>query len=185
MRIKHRQVLMEVTQMVHHPEPADNTFRADALALRARGLTLRPIAEALGVSYSRVQRFFANLKKAEANGAPSTPKSAPTATLHKNDTAVHLPVSSGAPQLERIEQRLAVLEVFVSTLQRQALPVNGAPAVPKGAPTTKRGFVIARDLSGQIDAYAETHHLQVKQILDTALREFFAGRGWLPAEGQP
>jgi hypothetical protein len=77
-----------------------------------------------------------------------------------------------------------VLEAFVSTLQRQALPVNGAPGVPNGAPTTKRGFVIARDLSGQIDAYAETHHLQVKQILDTALREFFAGRGWLPAEGQ-
>jgi transposase len=76
--------------MIDDLDPASNPFLAKCLALRAQGLTIRQIAEALGVPYSRVQRLLARYNAAKANGGA-------TATLHKNDTAVHLPVDSGAP----------------------------------------------------------------------------------------
>jgi hypothetical protein len=45
------------------------------------------------------------------------------------------------------------------------------------------GFVIAEILSEAIDAYAAAGHLQVKDVLDLALREFFDRRGWPAGEG--
>jgi hypothetical protein len=128
--------------------------------LRAQGLSCRAIARQIGSNYSAVRRLALAI---QTSGTP----------------VVH----PSAPRLANIEQRLAVVEAFIAAFKRQTPPRSGAPnAAPEC--TLKRGFVIAADLSRQIDAHAETQHLQVKQILDTALREYFARRGWPPAGGK-
>jgi hypothetical protein len=75
--------------------------------------------------------------------------------------------------LADLVQRVAVLEAFIATLQRQAIPGQSAPRLPAGTPTIKRGFVIARELSEHIDAYAKAKHLRVMDVLDQALRDYF------------
>jgi hypothetical protein len=66
------------------------------------------------------------------------------------------------------------VEAIIATLQH---PPYRASA-PNGAPHRKRGFVIAQDLSERIDAFSAHYHLRVMDLLDTALREFLAARGW-------
>ncbi len=46
---------------------------------------------------------------------------------------------------------------------------------PGGSPTHKRGFVLADDLWDAIHTYADAHHWQIAQVVDVALRAFFAG----------
>jgi hypothetical protein len=62
---------------------------------------------------------------------------------------------------------------------------SSEPGQPRGLPTHKRGFVMADDLFEAIHTYAQGHHLQVKTVLDSALRECFARRGWPGEEGRP
>jgi hypothetical protein len=136
--------------------------KASVDALRAQGLSYHAIAEQLGSNYSAVYRLVNQ----------SAPDSAPSGELW-------------SPRLDDLEQRLSVVEVFIATPQRQPLPLNGSPhgSLPVNhSPTHKRGFVLADDLFHSIHAYAKTEQIQVKQVLDLALREFFARRGSPPAE---
>jgi hypothetical protein len=48
-----------------------------------------------------------------------------------------------------------------------AAPVPGAPA---GTPQKKRTFTISVELSDALDAYCEAHSVQIKEVLDAALR---------------
>jgi hypothetical protein len=123
-----------------------------------------------------VDALRAKPKTAETNGAP-------TESISQE--------RDGSPEYTRwctsqaeFEARLSVVEAFIATLQRKPLPVNGAPRTPNGAPHRKRGFVITQDLSERIDAYAAHYRLRVMDLLDTALREFFAARGWSGDEGE-
>lgn len=163
-------------------DPRDKPFEEAVLALRAQELSIQKTADALGVSFSRVQRFLARRKTAEANGAPMMPESALRIKERKN-VMVHPSAPNGAPRLDAIEQRLSVIEAFVATLQHPPYRAS-APSTPNGAPHRKRGFVIAQDLSECIDAYAAHHRLRVMDLLDTALREFLAARGWSGDEGE-
>ena len=156
--------LMEVPIISPHPpQHRRGLENATVEELRAQGFSYRAIAEQLGSNHSAVYRLLNQ----------STPDSAPSG-------------EPGSPRLDDIEQRLSVVEVFTATLQRQPLPLNGSPhgSPPVNrSPTHKRGFVLADDLFHAIHAFAKTEQIQVKQVLDLALREFFARRSWPPAEG--
>jgi hypothetical protein len=141
------------------------------------------VQRSTGVPQPTISRW---LTKRRTGGAPSEPVSAPT---------VHPTVHYGSPDIARqtdladLTTRVSVLEAFIATLQQQQIPLpgspNGSPTVhrtvhpgsPSGAPTHKRGFVLADDLFEAIHTYAKTHHLQVKDVLDLALRTFFAQVG--------
>jgi hypothetical protein len=156
-------------------------FTDAVLDLRARGLSIQKTADALGTNFSRVQRFLARRKTAATNSPPNMPESAPRIKERKNVTA-H-PSAPGAPRLDAIEGRLSVVEAFIATIQRQPPPVNGTP---NGKPecTIKRGFVVSLDLSQKIDAFAQTHRMQIKDVLDGALREYFGRHGWAGDEAK-
>jgi hypothetical protein len=88
------------------------------------------------------------------------------------------PQPHSAPRLNDLEARVSLLEAFIATLQRQ-LPqmvgtLNGALRSAPTTATKKRGFVIACDLSDALDAYAEASGLQLRDILDMALRRYLA-----------
>jgi Homeodomain-like domain len=119
------------------------------------------------------------------------------------DSIPGIPVSPNslpeAQWREAIESRLDVIESFIAAAQQRA---HGIPVIPESIPVTpesipvtpesipgiplttgtppptkKHSFVIAVDLLDQINAYADTHHLEIKTVLDLALRRFFAGEG--------
>jgi DNA-binding XRE family transcriptional regulator len=76
-------------------------------------------------------------------------------------------------------KRMGLSHAGISRLEKErtAIVANGQPALPEHPlidhPTeTFRGFVIAEILSDAIDAYAAAGHLQVKDVLDLALREW-------------
>jgi hypothetical protein len=142
------------------PQPLDKAI-VDRLHNEAK-MSYRAIAKHLGTNYARVYRAA---HPAPSNGDHGTLNSAPYS----------------APRLNDLEARVSVLEAFITTLQRQPPQMVGTPnGALRSAPTTatkKRGFVIACDLSDALDAYAEASGLQVRDILDMALRRYLAGEG--------
>ena len=54
--------------------------------------------------------------------------------------------------------------------------IEGEPGAPGG--THKRGFVMADDVWEAIHSYVGTHQRQISEVVDQALREFFALEGW-------
>jgi hypothetical protein len=63
-----------------------------------------------------------------------------------------------------------------------AISPHGIPGVPHFTdgtlpPTTKHSFVIALDLWEAIQAFAASHHLQVKDALDRLVRKGLAAHG--------
>lgn len=156
---------------------------AEAQRRRAEGQPYRAIAKAIGWSMPQTRRYL----RGEVH--LSEPQSEPTTA-----PVVHPTVHYGSPDIARqsdvdaLATRVEVLEAFIATLQQHPTypsgSPNGSPMVhpvhsgsPGGSPTHKRGFVMADDLFDAIHTYAKAHHLQVKDVLDTALRRFFAQVG--------
>jgi IS30 family transposase len=54
--------------------------------------------------------------------------------------------------------------------------IEGEPGAPGG--THKRGFVMADDVWEAIHSYVGAHRRQISEVVDQALREFFALEGW-------
>jgi hypothetical protein len=93
---------------------------------------------------------------------------------------------------QTIESRLDVIESFIAAAQERTRGIPGIPdsipgipqsipAIPSNTgtppPTKKHSFVIALDLLDHINAYADAHHIEIKAVLDLALRRFFAEVG--------
>jgi hypothetical protein len=129
---------------------------------------------------------------------PSSPEGSPTTALQRVEYRGEPGLPTGLPDIARqsdldeIKTRVSVLEAFIATLQQQPPYFPGSPggsptvhptvhpSLPSGSPsspTHKRGFVMADDLFEAIHTYASSHHLQVKDVVDTALRRFFAEVG--------
>ena len=111
------------------------------------------------------------------------PHGSPITTLQRVD---YLGEPSGAPglpdiarqtDLDDLKTRVEVLETFLAKLHQPSTYLPGSPNGSPGAPTHKRGFVMADDLFEAIHTYATAHHLQVKGVVDLALRRFFAHVG--------
>jgi hypothetical protein len=155
----------------------------------AKGISDTAFAESIGLS----QPAFSHRKKKRhleelnpsANGAPpSAPESAPLVpigdTMPERLEVVGEPMGApdsapeSAPRLHDLEARVSVLEAFIATMQRQSGALGGALRSAPTLATKKRGFVIACDLSDALDHYAEMSGLQVRDILDMALRRYLA-----------
>lgn len=86
--------------------------------------------------------------------------------------------------LAQLDIRLQVVEAFIMAQQQaSALPPHPkAPALPSAPQRTdppvwvSRGTDIAQDMRDAIDAYATRHRLEKREVLDVALRAFFAGQ---------
>jgi hypothetical protein len=161
--------------------------------LKGEGKSRREMCRELQVSYGALTRWIER-NRPLSNGEPeSLPISAPATTLQKVEV-IGEPVGEpqSTPQLSDLDSRvralegadlsarIGVLEAFFAAVQQQPALIsgslNGLPVVHQ-QPTRKRGFVIACDLSDAIDAYASANHMQVKDVLDLALRRFFAAEG--------
>jgi hypothetical protein len=170
--------------------------------LYAEGHSYRKIAEILGSNYAKVYRVHQaghpdrkeqpvrRRHLTPSNGAPpSAPDSAPPVPIVWDATPERIEVMGepmgapdsapeSAPRLRDLEARVSVLEAFIATMQRHPAHVIGAPkGALQSAPipaTKKRGFVIACDLSDALDRYADLSGLQVRDILDMALRRYLA-----------
>jgi hypothetical protein len=169
------------------PQPLDKAI-IDRLHNEAQ-MSYGAIAKHLGTNYARVYRAAHPTPSNRDHGALN---SAPLVQVMRDDAlerreVVGEPIGApdsaphSAPRLNDLEARVSVLEAFIATLQRQPPQTVGAPnGTLRSAPTTatkKRGFVIACDLSDALDAYAEASGLQVRDILDMALRRYLAGEG--------
>jgi hypothetical protein len=146
-----------------------------------------------------VSRHFKRMDRAAVNGSPESEPGAPDElptpleTVHHSSpegsptTALQPMEYMGEPgsptgsldiarqtDLDNLKTRVEILETFIARLHQ---PSTYLPGSPSGSPTHKRGFVMADDLFQAIHTYATAHHLQVKDVLDLALRRFFAQVG--------
>ena len=99
-----------------------------------------------------------------------------------------LPVHYDASELEDVKSRLDTLEAFMSAMQAQqrisALPAHPNAPVHRIAPDrtepptwVNRGTHLAADMVEAIKAYATEHRMEIREVIDLALRNFFAGVG--------
>jgi AcrR family transcriptional regulator len=160
--------------------------------LKAEGRSQRTIAKALGVPRSTLRRRLAERTQAGSADIPDT--GAPTALQRVEviGEAVNLPDRASAPEridhaLQNHEARIGALESFIAVWQRQAHLTSGAdaperisashPNAPQrtGPPVwVNRGTHLAQDMIDAINAYRHRHRLEVREVIDMALRQFFA-----------
>jgi hypothetical protein len=160
------------------------------------------IAKELSITQSAVSKRFKAMDKAAANGSPdsgpgapnelptpletvhpSSPEGSPTAALQPMEYMGEPGSPTGSldiarqTDLDNLKTRVEILETFIARLHQPSTYLPGSPSGSPGSPTHKRGFVMADDLFQAIHTYATAHHLQVKDVLDLALRRFFAQVG--------
>ena len=169
---------------------------------KAGRLSQGAIAKELDITQSAVSKQFKRMDKAADGGAPPSEPGAPDKETQAIET-VHSGLPSGEPttalqrldyigepdgspglpdiarqtDLDNLKTRVEVLETFIAKLHQPGAYLSGSPNGLPGSPTHKRGFVMADDLFEAIHTYATAHHLQVKDVVDLALRRFFAQVG--------
>jgi hypothetical protein len=84
--------------------------------------------------------------------------------------------------MDELRARVATLEAFMAVVQsehRSASPpiaISQPIAAHRDGPWVSRGLQMAPDMLASIDAYAAKHRLEKREVLDLALRSFFAGQ---------
>jgi hypothetical protein len=186
-----------------HPAPFP---LAEAQGLRQLGYSYHRIAAEIGWSFAHVRRSL--IAHGDGRSAPERTESAPgdnslSTLAHSQRTASALdelsltwPAHPNTSQcisasehidsaLKDLGTRLAVVEAFMLAQQR----LNASPAHSGALDRTEppvwvnRGTHMAADMIEAVKTYAQQHRLEIRQVLDLALREFFARRGWPPADG--
>jgi excisionase family DNA binding protein len=142
------------------------------------GLPYRKIGGRLRYSRVDVEAWYRGqpARLESTNGALMTPL--------EPINAVGAPTAHpSAPHLDELNCRLQAVEAFVATMRQQprlfSAP-NGAPSAHPSAPKRtwlKRGTHLATDMADALHDYAKQHRLEIREVLDLALREFFAHRG--------
>jgi hypothetical protein len=153
--------------------------------LHAEGHSYRKIAARLNTNYQAVWRAHHG---GPGNGVPSTPG---TLTALERTVVMGEPVSAppeypSAPvhdvlvqRVDTHDQRLDVLEAFMRAMEQHPMYRQGisAPSTPEyTAPRERKksGAEFAVDMPDKLRAYAKAHGLQVREVIDMALREFLA-----------
>jgi hypothetical protein len=158
-------------------------------------LSIRPAAKRMHISFSRLQRALKARHDASANGtAPSVPArvpSTPTAlesTIVTGEPVSTLPEYPSAPayyhlqhQVDALQSQVDVLSAFMATIQQhptyRAQCTASVPEYTAPREWKKSGAEFAVDMPDQLRAYAKAHGRQVREVLDLALRRFFAEVG--------
>jgi hypothetical protein len=143
------------------------------------------IAKQLGITQGAVSRRFKAMASATVNGnLPALRPAHPDAP----ERISALPVHSDASGLDDIKSRLATLEAFMAAVQAQqrisALPAHPNAPVHRIAPErtepptwVNRGTHLAADMVEAVKAYATEHRMEIREVIDLALRSFFAEVG--------
>jgi hypothetical protein len=174
--------------------------RAEIFALIDSGLSQGAVSRQLGCNQGYISKLLkARRLEAVSNGHPDDPPTAlqPVEVVGEpvNVAPVHSDASERISTLERIDSallrdhdsRIAVLEAFMATIQQSAhhsAPERiSASAHPNALQRTEpiawvnRGTHIAADMIERVKAYATQHRLEMREVIDLALRQFFAGEG--------
>jgi hypothetical protein len=179
--------------MTHRPRKS-KPDGAEVRRLHQQGLSYYKIAEQLDSNYAAVYRADKSVLTNGDTSASERIDSAPT--LPQRVEMVGEPVSDAPAHqsaLQRIDpailreydSRIAVLEAFMAAQQQLAnaperISASAHPnALQRINPPVwvNRGTHIAQDMIERIKAYAHEHRLQMREVIDLALRRFFAGEG--------
>jgi hypothetical protein len=150
------------------------------------GKSYREIAELLHSNYAAVYRAY---HAAPANGTPGSAPSTPTAlerTIVIGEPVSAPPEYHSTPAhdvlVQRVEihdQRLDVLEAFMRAMEQHPSyrKRTSAPSTPEyTAPRAwkKTGAEFAPETHEKLRAYAKTHGLQLREVMEMAFQAFLA-----------
>lgn len=133
---------------------------------------------------------FAQYKKSRWRDEPTSNGNLPAIPAAHSDAPERisaLPVHYDASELEDVKSRLDTLEAFMSAMQAQqrisALPAHpNAPAHHSAPERTEppqwvnRGTHLAADMVEAVKAYATEHRMEIREVIDLALRVFFVSQ---------
>jgi hypothetical protein len=152
----------------------------------------RAIVKMMDLPYARAWRAVQARLPVPLNGtAPSVPASTPTAlerTIVKGEPVSTLPEYPSTPayyhlqhQVDALQQQVEVLTAFMATIQQHpTYDPRSTPSIPEySTPRAwkKSGVEYAADMPDQLGAYAKAHGMQVREVVDLALRRLFAAEG--------
>jgi hypothetical protein len=143
-----------------------------------------PVGEPISAPDSTPDESIQESKPVHSGSLHSAPMTALQRIEHIGEpesTPTGEPSARFQHELDALKERVSTLEASLEAIKTQPAFLSGLPAqLTDGAPppTTKRGFVITCELSEAIDRFAAQHRLQIRSVLDQALREFFAHHGW-------
>lgn len=184
---------------VPHKSKVRQFDHAQILALSDSGLSQSAVSRAVGCHQSYVNKLLRKRREAVSNGHPADPPTAlqPVELVGEpvSDSPAHSDASERISASERIDSallrehdsRIAVLEAFMATLQQAAH--HSAPerisasahadASQRMEPVVwvNRGTHLAADMIERVKAYATQHRLEMREVIDVALRRFFAVEG--------
>jgi hypothetical protein len=174
--------------------------RAEIFRLIDSGLSQGAVSRQLGCDQGYVSKLLkARRRESVSNGHPADPPTALQRVELAGEPVSAAPVHSDASErisaLERIDSallrehdsRIAVLEAFMSTIQQSAhhsaperISASAHPnALARIEPPVwvNRGTHLAADMIERVKAYATQHRLEMREVIDLALRQFFAAEG--------
>jgi hypothetical protein len=154
---------------------------AHVFRLLDEGLSRAEIGRRVGCDPSYISRIaHARRPAVPTNGHPQVtsngkPDSAPPARRSASERIL-------IGIWEQLETRVEVLEAFMAAQQsaQRTLSASAHPdALQRTAPVdwVNRGTHLAADMIERIKVYASQHRLEMREVIDLALRRFFAGEG--------
>jgi hypothetical protein len=137
----------------------------EAHQLRQNGLFCQAVSKQLNTNFRAVYRAL------NGNGTPSTLTSLERAIVIGEPVSAFSEYPSTPQyqnlqqQVDHLQQQIDVLTAFMGTIQQQlAYHPNSTPRV-------------AVDVPDRLRAYAKAHGMQVREVIDLALRHLFAEAG--------
>lgn len=162
---------------------------AEIFRLHDSGMSQGAIERQTGVSQGYISRLLKWRRETTSNGhLPAIQPSQPIAT-HRNEPvqALAIPSPSIAADVDTLKSQVDTLWAFMEAMQAQqriiAMPSQPIASQPiatyrsEQIPWVSRGFQVATDMADAIDTYARDHGLWKREVLDLALRRFFAAEG--------
>jgi hypothetical protein len=169
---------------------------AKASTLRQQGLSYHAIAAKIGWSFAHTRRMLMAIPTNGDHSAPTTlPQRVEVIGEPVSEPSAHQNAPERISASERIdsallrdhESRLSVLEAFIGTLQQQPHLASASDAPQRISASAhsnalqrieppvwvNRGTHLAADMIERIKAYAREHRLDMREVLDLALRRFF------------
>jgi hypothetical protein len=143
---------------------------AQILALSDSGLSQPAVSRAVGCHPSHVSKLLRKRREAVSNGHPADPPA-------HSDTSERI-----IGIWETLDTRVQVLEAFMAAQQsaQRTLSASAHADVSERIDPPEwvnRGTHFAADMIPLIKGYAAQHRLEMREVIDLALRQFFAGEG--------
>jgi hypothetical protein len=161
---------------------------AEAQRLRQIDYSCHRIAAEIGWSFAQVRCDLIAHRdgRSASECATSAPDDSSPHTPAYLNTSEHISASEHINSaLKDLGARRAVVEAFMHAQQQLDASPAHSGALERTEPPVwvNRGTHLAVDLIEAVKTYAQQRRLEIREVLDLALREFFACRGWPPVEG--